>query len=112
MAIEIQEKKDWVLIGVPDRLDSFNYEIFKKDLAIVLEEKESKRIALNVARSQFISLPSIKYLSSIAEGLQSDGGRFALVGSTEKLKRQFHIFASLESIDVFRSIADWEKSFE
>lgn len=105
MGLEYKSQSEWIYIPAPGRLDSFNFEMASSEM-IELARKTSQ-IALDVSNAQFISIPMIQFIHSLATSLQQKGGRFALVGPTEKLKRQFGIFASLEPLTVY-SVDRWE----
>ena len=106
MSFEVSQKKDWTVFSVEDRLDAFNGESFKAKMDKVMKKKASN-VALELTNAQFISLPMIKYFSGVADQINEKGGKFALVGTPEKLKRQIDIFASLKPMLVFRSEEDW-----
>ncbi len=106
MALEFSEKNEWLYVPAPGRLDSFNFEATKKDLDDLCQR--SSQIAFDVAGAHFVSIPMIKYLHSLALDLAKKGGRLALVGTTEKLKRQIGIFADTDPI-MFISSDNWEK---
>ena len=100
------QKQEWVYIPAPGRLDAFNFEIAKSEIEEAATK--SKQIALDVSGAQFISIPMIKFIHSIARELVKRGGRMALVGPTEKLKRQIRIFASLDPLTIM-SHDGWAK---
>ena len=102
----MRNHENWVLFSVEDRIDSFNYEEFKVQMENIVK-KGSVNLALSLEQAQFLSLPSIKFFAGLAHQLEKQGGRFALVGAPEKLKRQISIFASLDSMSIFRSEEDW-----
>ena len=107
MSFEVSKNKSWIIFSIDDRLDAFNHTQFKKEMDKVLQNKPAN-VALQLTNTQFLSLPTIKYFSGIAEELSQRGGKFALVGTPEKIKRQIDIFASLKPMLVFRSQEDWE----
>ena len=106
MAIEIQSKSDWVYIPAPGRLDAFNFDLAKTE--IEQAAGKSKQLAIDVSGAQFVSIPMIKFIDSLARELVKKGGRLAVVGATEKLKRQIAIFASHDPL-IFISADGWEK---
>jgi anti-anti-sigma regulatory factor len=105
MAIEYVQKGDWVFIPAPSRLDSFNFESTKKDFEQIAAM--ANKIAIDVSTAHFISIPMIKFMHALAQDLAQKGGQVALVGPTEKLKRQIHIFASLEPFTLYKINADF-----
>ncbi|OFZ12070.1 MAG: hypothetical protein A2Z20_07535 [Bdellovibrionales bacterium RBG_16_40_8] len=106
MAIEILQKGEWCYVPAPGRLDAFNFELTKSELERVA--KDVSQIAIDVSGAHFISIPMIRFIHSLAGDLVRKGGRLALVGSSEKLKRQIHIFASLDKLVLF-SNDNWEE---
>lgn len=85
---------DWNYLLAPGRVDAFNFAEAKAEL--VSAATGAKQIAYDVSGLQFMCLPMIKLLYKTAVDLGQRGGRLALIGSTEKLKRQFLIYASLD----------------
>jgi len=106
MGFEVSNNNDWVVLSIEDRIDSFNYDDFKSEMEKLVDKKKA-RVALKLNRAQFLSLSSIKYFSDVARRLEQKGGKLALLGTPEKLKRQIHIFASLKSFALFRSEEEW-----
>ena len=106
MALDIVKKNDWYYVPAPGRLDAFNFELSKDRLEKLA--KTTNQIAIDVSSAHFVSIPMIKLIHSLASELARKGGRLALVGTTEKLKRQIHIFASLDPF-TFYSQDGWEK---
>lgn len=105
MDYEIKEYKDWLVISVEKRMDSFNYKIITGAVDQVVQSGK-KNLALNLARAEFLSLPSIKYFSDLAKELEKRGGCLAFCAPTEKIKRQVYIFTSPKSIHFYRSTDD------
>jgi anti-anti-sigma factor len=106
MAAQFTSNNDWFFVPAPGRLDAFNFEDTKRELEDAA--KKTKQIAIDVSSVHFVSIPMIKFIHSLASEVARKGGRLALVGPTEKLKRQIHIFASLDPL-VFYSQENWEK---
>lgn len=106
MSIEIHKKNDWIYIPAPGRMDAFNFEIAKTE--IEQAAGQARQLALDVSGAHFISIPMIKFIDSLAREMVRRGGRLALIGPTEKLKRQFRIFASLDPITLMTQ-DNWER---
>jgi anti-anti-sigma regulatory factor len=106
MAIEVTQKNGWSYLPAPGRLDAFNFELTKTEIEQIAAQ--SQQIAIDVSGAHFVSIPMIKFLDSLAREMVRKGGRLALVGPTEKLKRQISIFASLDPLTVFTQ-DDWGK---
>ena len=102
MDFEVKEYKDWLVISVENRIDSFNYSDITSAVDKAIHNGQM-HLALNLARAQFLSLPSIKFFSEKASELEKRGGQLALCAPSEKIKRQIQIFASVKSIRFYRS---------
>ena len=106
MNLETAKKSDWLYITAPGRLDAFNFEETKNAIeSLALKEPN---IAIDVSGAHFVSIAMIKFFHALASDLSRRGGRLALIGPTEKMKRQFHIFASLEPFTLY-SQNSWDK---
>ncbi len=99
MRLEVVRKKDWTYVPAPGRLDAFNFELTKSELEALAAE--AKQIAIDVSSAHFVSIPMIKFIDSLARDMVRRGGRLALVGPTEKLKRRFDTFASLDPLTLY-----------
>jgi anti-anti-sigma factor len=108
MGFDIKRDNNWVIFSISDRLDSFNSSDFRAAMDKVISQPGT-RLALNLKEANFISIPLIKYFSSVAKEAHQKGGEFALVGTPEKLKRQIDIFATLNSMKIYRSQEDWAR---
>lgn len=109
MGFDIKKNNNWVIFSITDRLDSFNSDEFRTAMDKVISQPGTK-LALNLKETKFVSIPLIKYFSSVAREAQLKGGEFALVGTPEKLKRQIDIFATLNAMKIYRSQEDWERN--
>lgn len=105
MGLETIKKQDWLYIPAPGRLDAFNFDLTKSEMERLASLE--KQIAIDVSGVHFVSIPMIKFIHSLARELARRGGRMALVGTTEKLKRQIHIFSSLDPF-VLYSRSEWD----
>lgn len=92
-------------MNISERLDTFNYELTKREISGKIQ-LGPKQVAVNLKQTRFLSLPVIKLLSEMAEDLSNTGGQMALVTPSEKLKRQFRIYASLSPCVFSRSEKD------
>ena len=99
---EIKKERGWDLIDVNGSIDSFNFSLFEIDLR-GLATKSGKHIAISFSRAKFVSLPAIKLIGNVAVDIQQVGGQMAILGASEKLKKQIHIYSSLEPMRVLRS---------
>ena len=102
MDFEIKEYKDWLVISVENRMDSFNYKTITEAVDQAVQAGQMK-LALNLSRAEFLSLPSIKFFSDLAKELDQKGGELAFCAPSEKIKRQVYIFTSPKAIHFYRS---------
>ena len=108
MSFDVRKEKDWLVIDIKDRVDSFSHREFCQSLDEAVEKGED-RVALQLRDTRFLSLPTIKHFSGVAEKITQRGGQFALVGTPEKIKRQIDIFATLDTMEIYRSKEDWQR---
>ena len=99
---------EWTYITPRARIDAFNFSEAKAELTSAA--LTVKQIAYDMSGLQFMCLPMIQLLYKTAKELGQRGGRLALIGSNEKLKRQFLIYASLDPF-LWVSTEEW-KSME
>lgn len=110
MDIEVSAKEKGILISILSRVDAFNFEQATQEIYSAIPSQK-KVAAIDLSHTKFLSFKSIQFLHRLATELKNEGGFLALVGPSEKLKRQIDIYASLEPFYVFRSVSDWETSF-
>lgn len=103
--LEVRDMHGWALISLEERVDSFNYERVKTEIEALIAAGRTQ-VAVDLGRAKFLSVPSIKYLSTLADLLRSQGGQLALLCPSEKLKRQIDIYASLDKMRLFRTLKD------
>ena len=108
-AFEVRKLSTWSVISVVDRVDSFNFDDLKAQVEKLVGRGEH-HLVLDLEQAQFLSLPSIKYFADVAGRLVKEGGQFALLSPSEKLKRQINIFASLDEMKLFRTRRDLERA--
>lgn len=102
---KVRTEKNWTIMSVAGRLDSFNFEPFSRQLRGLIIAGHTQ-IALDLSETRFLSLPCIKYLTQLAQDLEMKGGYFALLAASEKLKRQIDIYATLNPMKVVRSVQE------
>ncbi|RME16432.1 MAG: anti-sigma factor antagonist [Bdellovibrio sp.] len=110
MDIEVCKKENGVLLSLMDRVDSFNYDETTRQIRSKVSPKRNKVIAIDLSKVQFLSLKAIRFLHQMAKEAKENGGSLALVGVSEKLKRQIDIYVSLDPFVVYKSIKDWEET--
>ncbi len=103
--IQVQESKNWSIVQIHNRVDAFNYaELMEKVNGII--KSQQTHLAFDLTRTNFLSLPSIKLMSSLASSLEKEGRQVALLAPSEKIKRQIDIYASLEKLRLFKTSED------
>ena len=109
ITFKIQKFSNWVVISVNDRVDSNNFVKLKQLINEKIDQGELS-LVLDLESTAFLSLPSIKFFAEVASLISKKGGALALLTPSEKLKRQIHIYASLEEMKLFRSRQDLERA--
>ena len=94
----------WIPVTFSSRVDAFNVGRFKDSLTSF--STDHKKLALDMREVQFVNFEAIKHIHQVAIEMEDRGAELALVGPTEKLKRQVSLFASLDPIRVF-SRSEW-----
>lgn len=107
-AWHIRREENYCQVTLMGRLDAFNYQDFVKELHSI-NISQVEEFAVDLRAVQFLCLPGIKYLSGLSEKVGQAGGLMSIIGASEKLKRQFEIFASLDDIDFFRDQAEMKR---
>jgi anti-anti-sigma factor len=102
---EFKKQGDWAIVFVTGRIDSFNSQDFERELDSVLAQGQLQ-LAVDLSGTRFICLPIIKRLTAVASELKARSGHFALLGASERLKRQIDIYATLNPMQVARTFSD------
>jgi anti-anti-sigma factor len=99
------EQLTWSIVQVKTRIDSQSQtELIDEVKRLRAEGK--RRIALNLRNNRFLSFPAIRYCVDTAKEMRASGGLLALVACSEKTKRHFEIYASLDPICIVRDESD------
>jgi anti-anti-sigma regulatory factor len=105
MPIDIESRESWLKIRVSGRTDCFNFEETKANLSEAAHS--GKPVALDVSGAEFLNMKMIKFVHGLALEMREKGHAVALVGASEKLKKQFRVFASLDPMLTFTP-SEWE----
>jgi len=108
MVVEYSDLDFGVLVNVKERVDAFNFDEAKARFTQAYELGR-KFMAIDLTQAPFLSLQSIKFIHSLAVELEGRGGRLALIGPGQKIKRQIDIFASLDPIDIWPDQSQWQQ---
>jgi len=100
-------ENDWVFLEMPERLESQRHAIFREQVGRYMSEGRTY-LAIDFSRARFINLPSIKFLTEIGEQLKAKGGALAIMAASEKIKRQFDVYGSLDQLKVIRRASELE----
>ncbi|MFS8629844.1 MAG: STAS domain-containing protein, partial [Bacillales bacterium] len=76
--------------------------------ALVRIAAEHKFLALDMSNTQFVNFQGIRELHATAQALKNQGGTLAFIGASERLKRQFRLFAAMEPIRWYSSL-EWRR---
>ena len=96
----------WDVIVTKTRVDSFNQEAMVETVS-KLRGEGKKFIAFDLKNTRFLSLAAIQHIVTLAKEMRVEGGQVALVAPSEKTKRHFEIYGSLDGIQVFRGGASF-----
>jgi len=106
--IPVVTKPDaWAKIVLKPRVDSFNQGDLLAEIKSAVEGG-AKRIALDFSQNRFVSVAVIQACVQTAAKLRDEGGELALVGCSERGKRHFSVYGSMDNIRVVRTHADLE----
>lgn len=100
MSVNIEKKSDWVFVQLPSRVDAFNFKEVKDCIEGLLQENPTK-LALDFSVTSFVNFLMIRFIHEKAGALKANGGQLVLLSASEKIKRQFRIYASLDPIETF-----------
>jgi anti-anti-sigma regulatory factor len=106
MELRTSSHKGWLLVHVPDRVDALNGQAFVAGLKTLVGGRSS--LALDLRHTQFLNYQTLRFIHEAALQVTDGGRRFALVAASEKMKRQFNLFASMEPFQLL-SWNDWIK---
>lgn len=109
MKVKVSDYKHWKLIQMDGRVDAFNHEGFKERVQDVANQAGTN-LVVDLQPVKFLSLPTIKFLCSLAQELNRQGRALALLSPSEKQKRQFDIFASLDDIRIAKTLSDLDST--
>ena len=109
MDINVSDLDFGVLVTIGEKVDAFNFAQTKEKISSAYEMGK-QQMAIDLSRAPFLSLQSIKYLFSLAIELEQKGGKLALISPSEKVGRNIDIFASLDPMDIYGSIGEWEEA--
>lgn len=98
----MSKRNGWFIQQIGERVDSFNHAAFSADLEKLIQAGEL-RIALDLRQTKFLSIPGIQIFGLWADKLIALGGQCALIGLSEKLRRQMLIFSSLDRVILAKS---------
>lgn len=100
-------KKSWFVLSAKARIDSFNQNTLRDQLKRA-QASGYNHIALDVHATRFISLAAIQFLAGFAKEMRASNGQLALLAPTEKTKRHFEIYSTLNAISIVRHMTDIE----
>jgi anti-anti-sigma regulatory factor len=92
MECGVSRSGNWTVIYVNGRSDSFHFPMLKAQIEDLLGTGVTF-LAIDLSRTKFLSIATIDYINRLTQSIYSQGGRLALLGATEKIKRNLSIFA-------------------
>ena len=118
MEISLKKIDSWISIDLNGRMDSFNFELVTSQFNTLLRMGK-KNLILDLSDVVFLSLPSLRFFSSIAKQVMSKDGRFVVLDPSEKLleliglfnsEGHFKIISNLHELDSY-SVGQNNKKF-
>jgi anti-anti-sigma regulatory factor len=106
-----ENQSQWQVVSLKTRVDTSELGDLAKELGDLAAEGHLK-IALDLKNNRFLSIKAISYISGLSESLASRGGECVLLACTEKTKRHFDIYGSLEHLRIVRSEASLTGGYE
>jgi anti-anti-sigma factor len=100
--IKVRSYEGWDLVSGKVRIDASSNE----ELVAILKDLRTqgkRRIAIDLRGTRFMSYQAIRYCVDLARELSVIGGEFVLISPSEKTKRHFEIYGSLDRIRIVRS---------
>jgi len=91
MDVQIKSGLGWITIIVLGRIDSFNFELVTSKLGILLR-MGNKKIALDLDKARFLSVPTVRYFVNSAKYLEKQGGELVVLNCPRDLRNTFDIF--------------------
>lgn len=113
---QVQALGDWQLITVPSRVESGNDAELMAEIAARLQNSalpiSACRLALDVRNSRFLSMKVIRYCSQVAAELAAhSSAAFVMIGCSERMRRHFEIYGSLQHIQLVRTLNEFTSAF-
>lgn len=95
----------WGIFEIDGTVDSVHTRIFIDALAAYLNNGH-RNIIIDLAKAPFLSIGAIRYINQVSQNLESAGGRMALMGANDRIRRHIDIFVSWKKLREINSI--WE----
>jgi anti-anti-sigma factor len=105
MNVSVSSFNNWQVISIEGRVDSFNYQIITQKIVECVAD-EVRFLAVNLASTEFMNLPTLRFMTSTAELLSARGGEFALIAPSDILMRHLEIFAAPHNIRVYKTLPE------
>lgn len=94
----------WTAAALSGRVDAF------ADRKVIQQLEEligsSKRVVLDLSKTDFLSFQMMKYLAQLNQNLGRKGGELALLRPNHSILRQIEIFVGLKVFSVYPSLGD------
>jgi anti-anti-sigma regulatory factor len=101
------ELGEWSVVVAKTRVDAFCFDQLVESVK-ALRQAGKIHIAIDLKTTRFMSLAAIRYCVDLGNELLVQRGRLALIAPTEKTKRHFSIYGTLNSIQIVRSAQELE----
>ncbi|MGE0631038.1 MAG: STAS domain-containing protein [Pseudobdellovibrionaceae bacterium] len=109
MNVSVSQFKNWQVVSIEGRIDSFNYQIITQKILDCVSG-ENRFLAVDLSYTEFMNLPTLRFMTSTAELLAARGGELALIAPSDVLMRHLEIFAAPHQVRVYKSLPALEET--
>ena len=107
MDISVQNRKQWVVLTVRGRIDSYTYE-YLDDKINLLQRMGKKNIALDLRGVSFVNINGARLIAITAREVRSEGGHLALISPLERAVEAVNLFTESTSYEVHHTLDEFE----
>lgn len=105
MNVAVSAYNSWQLLKIEGRVDSFNYSLVTQKI-VEMVGRDVRFIAVDLNSTEFLNLPTLRFMSSTAELLSARGGELAIISPSDAMMRHLEIFAAPHQIRIYKSLPD------
>ena len=108
METKKSDTRPWTFVSLARRVDSFSYDRVTREVLKVVDEGKSF-VVIDLSKTSFLSLPTIKFLATTAELLTAREGELVLLSPCDRTRRHIEIFASFKGMRCCMNLDEVEK---